>query len=95
MSILLFSFCIVLFYCIILIWNFCHNQTIKIDEILILNDGSTDNTLLIIKEYELNNDNVRVLNIENWGFAAGRPPGLHLNKDRSMSFKSDRSHVDL
>lgn len=48
------------------------NQTIKIDEILILNDGSIDNTLLIIKEYELNNDNVRVLNIENKGLTAGR-----------------------
>ena len=46
------------------------NQTIKIDEILILNDGSTDNTLLIIKEYELNNDNVRVWNIENKGLTA-------------------------
>ena len=47
------------------------NQTIKIDAILILNGGSTGNTLLIIKAYELNNDNVSVLNIAKKGLTAG------------------------
>ncbi|MGL4617044.1 MAG: glycosyltransferase family 2 protein [Mycoplasmoidaceae bacterium] len=47
------------------------NQTVKIDEILILNDGSKDNTLTIIKEYELKHDNVRVLSTENKGLPAG------------------------
>ncbi|MGL5640459.1 MAG: glycosyltransferase family 2 protein [Mycoplasmoidaceae bacterium] len=48
------------------------NQTIKIDEILILNDGSTDNTLSIIKKYESENDNIKVLSVENKGLSAGR-----------------------
>ena len=53
------------------------NLTIKLDEILILFDGSTENTLLIIIEYELNNDNVTVLNIEYKGLTAGRNTSIN------------------
>lgn len=41
-------------------------------EILFINDGSTDNTKNIIKEYQKNNKNIKMISQENGGIASAR-----------------------
>ena len=43
------------------------NQTYQNYEILIVNDGSTDDTLKIVREYEAKNDKIKVFDISNHG----------------------------
>lgn len=49
-----------------------------IDEIIIVNDGSTDNTQDVVNEYILihNNDNIRLINKINGGAASARNIGI-------------------
>ena len=50
------------------------NQTFTEFEYIILNDGSTDNTLAIAKEYEAQDKRIKVINLEE---NAGLPNGLN------------------
>ena len=50
------------------------NQTFEDKEIIVVNDGSTDNTLNILKQYESNN--VKVIDQENQGVAVARNNAL-------------------
>lgn len=55
------------------------NQTYKNLEILVINDGSTDNSLAICNEY-LTDDRVKVFHRENAGVAASRQFGVDMCK---------------
>lgn len=44
------------------------NQTLKEIEVICVNDGSTDSTLKILKEYQSNDDRVKIINKENSGY---------------------------
>jgi glycosyltransferase involved in cell wall biosynthesis len=50
------------------------NQTLDSKEIIAINDGSTDDTLKILKQYESNN--IKVIDQENKGTGAARNAGL-------------------
>lgn len=52
------------------------NQTYNNIEVIVVNDGSTDNTLEIINFIELNNINVKVYNKLNGGVSSARNYGL-------------------
>ena len=52
------------------------NQTYKNIEIILVNDGSKDESLKIINSYECKYDNVIVLNQKNSGAGAARNNGL-------------------
>lgn len=52
------------------------NQTFENLEIIIVNDGSTDNTLRIIEELKKNNKNIKVINQENKGLIETRKTGF-------------------
>lgn len=52
------------------------NQTLKDIEILVINDGSTDNSLEIISEIQKSDKRIRVYNQENKGQATARNKGL-------------------
>ena len=56
------------------------NQTYKNIEIILVNDGSKDNSRDICEEYEKKYENISLINQENGGLSAARNTGLkHIN----------------
>ena len=60
------------------------NQTYKNLEILIINDGSTDNTLRICESYE--DERIRIINQENMGLSLARNVGIDEAKGEYLYF---------
>lgn len=52
------------------------NQTYKNIEIIIVNDGSTDNSMYMINDYITSIDKIKVINQENQGLSAARNSGI-------------------
>ncbi|MGL4647269.1 MAG: glycosyltransferase family 2 protein [Mycoplasmoidaceae bacterium] len=48
------------------------DQTVKVDEILVVNDGSSDQSLSIIKELQAQHNNIKVIDQKNMGLAKTR-----------------------
>ena len=61
-------------------------QTMREIEVLCIDDGSTDRSLEILREYEGQDDRVRVLTQANAGAAAARNRGMELAQGRYLSF---------
>lgn len=55
-------------------------------ELLIINDGSTDNSLSIINKYVNNNNTIRFINKKNEGATSARRTGLYQAKGRYIIF---------
>ena len=53
------------------------NQTRKNIEIVVVNDGSTDSSLSIVKAYAEEHDNINLVNKENGGLASARIAGIN------------------
>ena len=64
------------------------DQTFSDYEIIILNDGSTDNSLEVIQNYASKNDSIRVIDKENEGVAKTRNRGIVLAKDVSKCMEN-------
>ena len=62
------------------------NQTMKEIEVICVDDGSTDSSAEILKEYEANDDRVKVLYQDNLGAGAARNKGLAIAKGEYLSF---------
>lgn len=60
------------------------NQTYKNIEILIINDGSTDNTLSICKSYK--DERIRIINQENMGLSIARNVGIENARGEYLYF---------
>lgn len=56
----------------------CINQTFHDIEIIVVNDGSTDESLRIIKEYAEKDDRIKVITKENKGLVYARKSGLEV-----------------
>lgn len=56
------------------------NQTYNNIEIIIVNDGSTDNSLMICEEYEKKYHNIKLLSIKNQGVSYARNLGMDNSK---------------
>lgn len=62
------------------------NQSIDEFEVICINDGSTDNSLDILKKYMVSNENLRVFSVENNGQGAARNFGLTLARGEYIYF---------
>ena len=69
------------------------NQTYRNLEILIINDGSTDNTLNIIKKY--NDKRIRVISTENKGLSLSRNVGIENAKGDYLYFIDVDDFIEL
>lgn len=66
------------------------NQTLDDFEVIVVNDGSKDSTIDILREYEKNYDFFRVIDKENGGPSAARNDGLDVaNGEYVFFFDSD------
>ena len=68
------------------------NQTLKEIEIILVNDGSTDNSLNILKKYE---PNIILINQENLGQSIARNEGIEIAKGEYVAFVDSDDWVDL
>ena len=56
------------------------NQTLKEIEIIVINDGSIDNTLSIVEKYANEDERIKIVNQKNKGLSASRNAGIKLAK---------------
>lgn len=62
------------------------NQTLKEIEVIIINDGSTDNSGKIVDEYAKKDSRVKVIHQENQGLSFARNQGIKLAKGKYIAF---------
>lgn len=71
------------------------NQTLKEIEIILINDGSTDNCHKICQEYvEKNKDKIRYINNKNIGCSATRNLGIELAQGEYIAFVDSDDYID-
>lgn len=61
-------------------------QTFKDFELILVNDGSTDNSKNICFDYANKDERIKVINKENGGVSSARNVGLNLSKGKLISF---------
>lgn len=70
------------------------NQTLDDIEIIAIDDGSTDSSLKILKEYEEKYNNIRVYTKENGGLSDARNYGLQYVQGEYVAFLDSDDYVD-
>ncbi|MFL1780426.1 Glycosyltransferase family 2 protein [Candidatus Hepatincolaceae symbiont of Richtersius coronifer] len=71
------------------------NQTFKDIEIIVINDGSTDNSLAIIKEYAKKDQRIKFLTTVNQGLSVSRNQGLQLAQGEYIHFIDGDDSISL
>lgn len=69
-------------------------QITDIDEILLINDGSKDNSEAILREYEKKYSNIRVISKDNEGVAKTRNLGIQEAKGKYICFIDNDDFID-
>lgn len=71
------------------------NQTLKEKEIILINDGSTDNSNIICEEYSKKYPNeIKYINNKNIGCSATRNLGISLAKGEYIAFVDSDDYID-
>ena len=71
------------------------NQTLKDIEIILVNDGSTDNSGSIIDEYAKQDKRVIAIHKENGGQSSARNMGLDIAKGKYVGFIDSDDWIEL
>ena len=71
------------------------NQTFHDIEIICVNDGSTDNSLSILKDYAAKDDRFVIIDIENGGQGLARNIAIELAKGEYIGFIDSDDWIDL
>lgn len=69
-------------------------QTIDSIELILVNDGSTDKSLDIIKNYSLKHENIIIINQSNGGLASARVAGMLASNGEYFGFVDADDFVD-
>jgi len=70
------------------------SQTLKEIEIIIINDGSTDDSLSIIKNYMKNFTNIKLINQKNLGASLSRQNGIKIAKGEYIAFVDSDDFIE-
>lgn len=71
------------------------NQSLQDLEIILVNDGSTDNSLNIIRKYERADERIKVIDKENSGVSASRNCGMEEAKGEYICFVDSDDWIEL
>lgn len=71
------------------------SQTLKDIEIICINDGSTDNSLQILKEYAQNDNRIKIIDKENGGISFARNTGLQSATGKYVGFVDSDDWIEL
>lgn len=71
------------------------NQTYKNLEIILINDGSTDGTLEICKEYQKRDRRIKIISQKNSGSVVARMSGLEIATGKYIGFVDADDYIDL
>lgn len=70
-------------------------QSINNIEIILINDGSTDNSIEICREWESRDSRIQVIDKENEGAGESRNKGIAKSRGRYISFVDADDYIDL
>lgn len=72
----------------------CIQQSFKDIEIIVINDGSTDNTLKVINKIKFDDDRIIIIDKENQGSMEARKSGLKIAKGEYIMFVDGDDYLD-
>ncbi|THD32817.1 MAG: glycosyltransferase [Flavobacterium johnsoniae] len=70
------------------------NQTLKEIELIFVNDGSTDNTVEILKNYQKSDPRIIIISQENQGISRARNTGLGIAKGEYIGFCDHDDYIN-
>ena len=70
------------------------NQTYKNIEIILVNDGSTDNSLIICEKYKNIDSRIILVNKENGGLSDARNVGIDNSSGNYITFIDSDDYID-
>ena len=71
------------------------NQTYNDTEIICVNDGSKDNSLTILKDYENKDKRIKVIDKPNGGVSSARNTGILASRGNYVTFIDSDDYLDL